>query len=109
MPELLHNHPRLEKASNLDRLHVIVDREDIGLAKRKIAELEKQLQNKTPLEFIEAVETERDMFVQRINGQEWNTNTRCAAESLLIIYDQMAARLTEKIEIKEPVNKTNQQ
>lgn len=44
-------------------------------------------------DFIKCVNEERDRFVEAINGQRWDTKMRCSAESLLVIYDQMAARL----------------
>lgn len=43
--------------------------------------------------FDQFIGNERDTFVKAINEQEWNTQMRTAAESLLIAYDQMRARL----------------
>lgn len=61
--------------------------------------------NNEAKEFIKCVKDERGNFVGKINMQNWNTDMRCAAESLLIMYDQMIARL-EQCEGK-PVAYTN--
>jgi len=46
-------------------------------------------------EFIKYVKDEREEFVNVIRKQDWNNELRTAAESLLIAYDQMAAKLEE--------------
>lgn len=61
--------------------------------------------------FDQFIGNERDAFVKSINEQEWNTQMRTSAESLLIAYDQMRERLNtsnstgvkSKNEIKEKI------
>lgn len=45
------------------------------------------------IDFIQVAKTERAKFVEAIQDTTWNTQLRTAAESLLIIYDQMLERL----------------
>jgi len=46
-------------------------------------------------QFLEAVFEERNAFCNEIHKQHWDTKMRTAAESLLIIYDQMKERLIQ--------------
>ncbi len=45
--------------------------------------------------FLKAVSEERDRFVTEVVNQVWKTDLRVAAENILVMYDQMKAKLEE--------------
>lgn len=46
-------------------------------------------------QFIIECSAQRDKFCEDINSQQWSTIMRTSAENILIMYDQMQARLAE--------------
>lgn len=47
--------------------------------------------------FLKAVSSQRDEFVNAVNAQNWNTQLRMAAESILIFYDQLKDRIQKPL------------